>query len=54
MKSKMNVGKERTIGCVAGFGSTMHAPGKVEMTSGGEFIIGNWNLFIEVISNIFL
>ena len=36
------VGEERTIGCVVGFGSTMLAPGKVEMTSGGEFIIGNW------------
>ena len=29
------VGEERTIGCVVGFGSTMLAPGKVEMTSGG-------------------
>ena len=37
------VGQERTIGCVVGFGSTMHAPGEVEMTSAGEFIIGNWN-----------
>ena len=37
------VGEERTIGCVVGFGSTNLAPGKVEVTSGGEFIIGNWN-----------
>lgn len=37
------VGEERTVGCVVGFGSTMHEPGKVEMTSSGEFIIGNWN-----------
>jgi 2-dehydropantoate 2-reductase len=36
------VGEERTIGCVVGFGGTMHKPGRVEMTSGGEFIIGNW------------
>lgn len=36
------VGPERTIGCVVGFGGTMHEPGKVEMTSGGEFILGNW------------
>jgi 2-dehydropantoate 2-reductase len=36
------VGEERTIGCVIGFGSTLHAPGEVEMTSGGEIIIGNW------------
>lgn len=37
------VGEHRTIGCVVGFGGTMHEPGKVEMTSGGELIIGNWN-----------
>ncbi|MEA3460968.1 MAG: 2-dehydropantoate 2-reductase [Bacteroidota bacterium] len=37
------VGAQRTIGCVVGFGATMHEPGKVEMTSGGELIIGNWN-----------
>jgi 2-dehydropantoate 2-reductase len=37
------VGEERTIGCVIGFGSSLCAPGKVEMTSGGEIIIGNWN-----------
>jgi len=37
------VGQERTIGCVVGFGSTMHEPGRVEMTTGGELIIGNWN-----------
>ena len=36
------VGTERTIGCVVGFGATMHAPGEVEMTSEGEFILGNW------------
>lgn len=37
------VGEERTVGCVVGFGGTMHEPGRVEMTSGGELIIGNWN-----------
>ncbi|MFH0758139.1 MAG: 2-dehydropantoate 2-reductase [Bacteroidota bacterium] len=37
------VGEERTIGCVVGWGGTMHEPGRVEMTSGGEFILGNWN-----------
>ena len=37
------VGEERTIGCVVGFGATMHEPGRVEMTTGGEFVIGNWN-----------
>ncbi len=35
------VGAERTIGCITGWGGTMHSPGKVEMTSTGEFIIGN-------------
>lgn len=34
------VGRERTVGCVIGWGATMHAPGELEMTSGGEFIIG--------------
>ncbi len=34
------VGKERTVGCVIGWGATMHAPGELEMTSEGEFIIG--------------
>jgi 2-dehydropantoate 2-reductase len=36
------VGKHRTIGCVVGWGATMHEPGVSEMTSTGEFIIGNW------------
>ncbi|HOO73314.1 MAG TPA: 2-dehydropantoate 2-reductase [Spirochaetota bacterium] len=35
------VGRHRTIGCVVGWGGTMHSPGEVEMTSSGEFIIGN-------------
>ena len=34
------VGKERTVGCVIGWGATMHGPGELEMTSGGDFIIG--------------
>ena len=34
------VGRERTIGCVVGWGATMHQPGEVEMTSTGEFVIG--------------
>lgn len=34
------VGRERTVGCVIGFGATMHGPGRLEMTSTGEFIIG--------------
>lgn len=36
------VGEERTIGCVVGWGGTMHKPGKVEMTSGGECVLGNY------------
>jgi 2-dehydropantoate 2-reductase len=36
------IGVERTIGCSVGWGATMHEPGKVEMTSGGEFLLGNW------------
>lgn len=34
------VGPERTVGCVIGWGATMHGPAELEMTSGGEFIIG--------------
>jgi 2-dehydropantoate 2-reductase len=34
------VGRERTVGCVVGWGATMHAPAELEMTSGGEFVIG--------------
>jgi len=37
------VGEDRTVGCVVGWGATMHEPGRLEMTSEGEFIIGNWN-----------
>ena len=37
------VGKERTIGCVTGWGATMLEPGKFDMTSGGEITIGNIN-----------
>lgn len=36
------VGAERTIGCVVGFGASRLGPGKVEKTSEGEFILGNW------------
>lgn len=36
------VGNQRTVGCVVGWGATMHEPGVSEMTSTGEFIIGNW------------
>lgn len=31
---------DRTIGCVVGWGATMLGPGRVELTSDGEFIIG--------------
>jgi 2-dehydropantoate 2-reductase len=34
------VGEERTIGCSVGWGATMHDKGELEMTSGGEFVIG--------------
>ncbi len=35
------LGKNCVIGCVVGWGATMLAPGELEMTSNGEFIIGN-------------
>jgi 2-dehydropantoate 2-reductase len=34
------VGAERTVGCVVGWGSTMTAPGEIDVTSRGEFVIG--------------
>ena len=37
------VGEDRTVGCVIGWGATMHGPADLEMTSGGEFIIGMQN-----------
>ena len=35
------VGRERVIGCVVVWGATMHGPGELEVTSPGEFVIGN-------------
>ncbi|MCB2185744.1 MAG: 2-dehydropantoate 2-reductase [Deltaproteobacteria bacterium] len=35
------VGRQRVVGCVVGFGATMHGPARLEMTSGGEFVIGS-------------
>ncbi len=34
------VGAGRTVGCVVGWGSTMVAPGEIDVTSTGEFSIG--------------
>ncbi|MDD3214084.1 MAG: 2-dehydropantoate 2-reductase [Eubacteriales bacterium] len=34
------VGRERTVGCVIGWGATMKGPAELEMTSTGDFIIG--------------
>jgi 2-dehydropantoate 2-reductase len=34
------IGKSRVIGCVTGWGATMESPGKLVMTSKGDFIIG--------------
>jgi len=34
------VGPDRTIGCVVGWGATMLGPGRLEVTSDGEFILG--------------
>lgn len=35
------LGRRRVIGCVVGWGATMHEPGDLEMTSEGEFVLGN-------------
>jgi 2-dehydropantoate 2-reductase len=34
------VGAERTVGCVVGWGSTLLAPGDIDVTSTGELLIG--------------
>ena len=34
------VGKQRVVGCVLNWGSTMHEPGEVELTSPGSNVIG--------------
>jgi 2-dehydropantoate 2-reductase len=35
------IGEPATIGCVVGWGATMHAPGQYEMTSEGDFVVGH-------------
>ena len=35
------LGADRVIGCVVGWGASQNAPGKLEVTSEGEFVIGN-------------
>jgi len=35
------VGRDRIMGCVVGWGASMVDPGKLEITSPGDFIIGN-------------
>ena len=35
------LGRERVVGCVTGWGATMHSDTELEMTSFGDFIIGN-------------
>ncbi len=34
------LGAERVIGCVVGWGATLHGPAEVEMASNGEFVLG--------------
>ena len=36
-------GAGRIIGCVVGWGATHLGPGRLEVTSPGEFIVGNWD-----------
>ncbi len=35
------LGRRRVIGCVVGWGATMRGPAELEVTSPGEFVIGN-------------
>lgn len=36
-------GEKRVLGCVVGWGATVHEPGKLEKTSDGDFVIGTIN-----------
>jgi len=35
------IGRQRTIGCIVGWGATVRGPGELQMTSRGNFVIGN-------------
>jgi 2-dehydropantoate 2-reductase len=35
------IGRGRIVGCVVGWGASMHGPTELEVTSEGEFVIGN-------------
>lgn len=35
------LGRQRVVGCVVGWGATMLGPGQLEMTSSGEFVLGD-------------
>jgi 2-dehydropantoate 2-reductase len=35
------LGRETVVGCVTGWGATLHSPCRLEMTSPGDFIVGN-------------
>ncbi len=37
------VGRDRIMGCVVGWGASMVGPGKLEITSLGDFIVGNFD-----------
>lgn len=34
------LGRQQVVGCVTGWGATMHGPAELEMTSTGEFVVG--------------
>ncbi|RJX29233.1 MAG: 2-dehydropantoate 2-reductase [Desulfarculus sp.] len=36
------LGPERVVGCVVGWGASHHGPGDLEITSPGEFVVGEW------------
>jgi 2-dehydropantoate 2-reductase len=56
------LGRNRVLGCVVGWGATVHKPGKLEKTSEGNFVIGTLPgehvlgkmLAIKKIRNIFI
>lgn len=41
------LGRERVLGCVVGWGATNKGPGELEVTSEGEFVIGNMDHEID-------
>ena len=41
------VGQERIVGCVVAWGATFHGPGRMEITSEGDFVVGRLDSMVD-------